>query len=261
MSIDRIDEGSGRPVVLIHGGASSNRQWKALMNDLRDEFRVIAPNMHGVGATPAWQGPDRYSLDAAAALIERACDSLTGALSLVGHSAGGAWAMQAAARLGPRVDKLVLLEAAPYDLLRQAGRASAYREARALYELVRDGSARGDWDAIAERFLEAFGGRGSWAKLSDERRARAAQLIRQNRLQWESLMNDRTTLAEWRARLPRRTLFISAPDTWPPLQALTELFVAGCPEWTFARIPEGGHLAAFNRPDLVNPVIRQFLRG
>jgi hypothetical protein len=55
-------------------------------------------------------------------------------------------------------------------------------------------------------------------------------------------------------------LFVSAADTWPPLRALTELFVKGCPHWTFAELPEGGHMAPLYRPDLVNPIICEFLK-
>lgn len=260
MHIDYTDEGSGAPVILIHGGASNNRQWKTLIDDLKGQFRVLAPNMHGVGNTPMWQGPNSYSLADAASLIERLCESIAGRVSLVGHSVGGAWAMQAAAQLGPRVDKLVLLEAAPYDLLRQSGLHSSYREAKTLYDFVCEGSERGEWAAIAERFLNAFVGNSAWEKLSDERRGRATQLMQQNRAQWDSLMNDRTTLAEWSARLPRRTLFISAADTWPPLRELTKLFNEECPHWTFAQVPEGGHMAALYRPDLVNPLVVEFLK-
>jgi pimeloyl-ACP methyl ester carboxylesterase len=260
VQIDRTDEGSGDAVILIHGGASNNRQWKSLIDDLKPRFRVIAPNMHGAGETPSWQGPNPYRLADAAALIERLCESIAGNVSIVGHSVGGAFAMQAATQLGPRVDKLVLLEAAPYDLLRQAGSDDAYREALALYEFVRDGSERGDWAAIAERFLNAFVGRGTWEKISDERRGRAAQLMRQNCAQWDSLMNDRTTLREWSSRLPHRTLFVSATDTWPPLRELKNLFVKGCPHWTFAEVPEGGHMAPLYRANLVNPVIAEFLK-
>jgi len=96
--------------------------------------------------------------------------------------------------------------------------------------------------------------------MSDERRARAAQLMHHNRSDWDSLMNDRTTLSEWRDRLLGRTLFVSAADTWPPLQELTDLFVKGCPHWTFVRVPEGGHMAALYRPDLMNPIIAEFLK-
>ena len=259
VQIDHRDEGSGDAVVLIHAGASNNRQWNALADDLAPHFRVIAPNMHGAGETPPWQGPNPYSLADAAALIERLCDSVAGNVSIVGHSVGGAFAMQAAAQLGARVDKLVLVEAAPYDLLRQAGSDRAYGEALALYEFVRDGSARADWIGIAEKFLDAFIGPGAWEKMSDERRARAGQLMHHNCAQWDSIMNDRTTLAQWRERLPQRTLFISAADTWPPLRALAGLFVGGCPHWTFAEVPEGGHMAPLYRANIVNPIIVEFL--
>lgn len=259
MQIDCIEEGSGDAVLLIHGGASNNRQWKSLINDLKFHFRVIAPNMHGAGNTPSWQGPNPYCLADAASLIERLCEPIAGNVGIVGHSVGGAWAMQAAARLGPRVDKLVLLEAAPYDLLRQAGCDLAYREAQALYEFVCTGSERGEWTAIAEKFLNAFVGESAWENMNDERRARAAKLMQQNRAEWDSLMNDRTTLAEWSSRLPHRTLFVSAADTWPPLHELTNLFIKACPHWTFAQVSEGGHMAALYRPDLVNPIIAGFL--
>ncbi len=260
VQIDFSDQGSGNAVVLIHSGASNNRQWKSLADDLAPHFRVIAPNMHGAGETPPWHGPNPYSLSDAAALIERLCDSITGNISIVGHSVGGAFAMQTAAQLGARVDNLILLDAAPYDLLRQAGSNHAYGEALALYEFVRDGSERGDWIAIAEKFLNAFVGGGAWEGMSAERRGRAAQLMRHNRAQWDSIMNDRTTLAQWSKSLPHRTLFISAADTWPPLRALANLFIEGCPHWTFAEVPEGGHMAPLYRANLVNPIIAEFLK-
>ncbi len=259
MEVDVSIEGEGEPVVLIHGGASNNRQWKALTQLLKGRFRVIAPNLHGAGKTPPWGTGRPYRLAEGAAIIERACERAGNSLNLVGHSYGGAVALQAAAQLGGRVARLVLLEAAPYDLLRQAGRHEAYQAARALYEFVLDGSAKGEWRAIAERFLDAFAGAGAWQAMSEERRARAADLMRQNRFEWEALMAADTPLEEWARRTPERTLLVSAADTWPPLREVMELFHAGCPAWTFALLPEGGHLAPLTRPELVNPIIQDFL--
>jgi pimeloyl-ACP methyl ester carboxylesterase len=31
----------GRPVVLIHGSVSGNRQWRALSEELRERYRVL----------------------------------------------------------------------------------------------------------------------------------------------------------------------------------------------------------------------------
>ena len=168
-------------------------------------------------------------------------------------------ALQAAAQLGDRVSRLVLLEAAPYDLLRQAGRHEAYGAARALHQLVREGSAKGEWRAIAQQFLSAFAGPGAWQAMSEERRTRAADLMLQNRFEWDALMSATMPLEEWRRRTPERTLLVSAADTWPPLRELMEVFRAGCPNWAFALLPEGGHMAPLSRPELVNPIIRDFL--
>jgi len=45
--VDVIDVGAGPPVVLLHSSVSGNRQWKALIADLRDRHRVLAVNLLG----------------------------------------------------------------------------------------------------------------------------------------------------------------------------------------------------------------------
>jgi len=164
MQIDYRKKGAGDVVILIHGGASNNRQWQSLIEDLKLSSMSLPPICMAPERPHRGAERDSYSLADAAALIERLCDSIAGKVSIVGHSLGGVFAMQAAVQLGPRVDKLVLLEAAPYDLLRQAGCDVAYREARSLYEFVCDGSERGEWATIAERFLDVFVGRGAWRR-------------------------------------------------------------------------------------------------
>ena len=42
LRIDYADDGSGRPVVLVHSSVSGNRQWRVLTEELRDRYRVLA---------------------------------------------------------------------------------------------------------------------------------------------------------------------------------------------------------------------------
>lgn len=105
----------------------------------------------------------------------------------------------------------------------------------------------------------SFVGENAWEGMNQERRSRAALLMRQNRSEWDALMTDRTTLQEWSRSTPSRTLFVSAADTWPPLRELVGLFKKGCPHWSFAEVPRGGHMAPLYRPELVNPIIVDFL--
>jgi pimeloyl-ACP methyl ester carboxylesterase len=261
LRIDYSASGTGETVVLIHSGASSNRQWRTLTEMLQDRYRVIAPNLCGAGETPAWSGLRPMRLADTARMVELICAQAGGPVNLVGHSYGGAVTMEAAARLGERVARLVLLEPAPYDLLRQHGRTAAYSEAWALYQFVKDASGRGDWRAVTERFLRAFLGDDAWEAMPEDRRKRSEQLVRQNGHEWDTLMTDRTTLRQWAERLPKRTMVISTPDTWPPLRELMSVLQSGCPHWTFSRVAAGGHMAPLTRPDLVNPLIGAFLES
>lgn len=258
--MDIIDEGSGEAVVLVHGGASSNRQWKALIEALRGEFRVLAPNLYGAGATPPWSGPGRYSLADAAALVEQAAARATGPLRLVGHSIGGVIAMEAAARMGPRVARLVLLEPGPYALLRRLGDPQ-YETVARLHAAVLDCAAHGDWTGVAGHFMRAFAGEAAWAGMSEDRRARIAAASRHTLHEWDALLGDPRTLDDWRRLLPARTLLACAKDTWPPLAAIAGRLREARPDWDYVELAEGGHMAPLTRPERVNPLVAGFLQG
>jgi pimeloyl-ACP methyl ester carboxylesterase len=115
------DEGSGPPVVLVHGsgpGVSAWANWRLTMPALADRFRVLAPDVLGFGYTerPAgvtydlatWTGHLVGFLDALG--LER--------VSLVGNSFGGALALSLTGRHPERVDRLVLMGSVgvPFEL-------------------------------------------------------------------------------------------------------------------------------------------------
>ena len=66
--VDVIDVGTGPPVVLLHSSVSGNRQWKALIADLRDRHRVLAINLLGYGDTPPLTGSEALDMTDVAAL-------------------------------------------------------------------------------------------------------------------------------------------------------------------------------------------------
>jgi hypothetical protein len=57
------EAGSGTSVVCIHSSASSSGQWRALMERLADQFRVIAVDLYGSGKTAAWPQDQPMHLD------------------------------------------------------------------------------------------------------------------------------------------------------------------------------------------------------
>ena len=74
VQVDFLEAGSSGPVVmLVHSSVSGARQWRRLMDDLKDRFRVRAVNLFGYGKTPPWPNEVRQSLDDQARLVEARC--------------------------------------------------------------------------------------------------------------------------------------------------------------------------------------------
>jgi 2-hydroxymuconate-semialdehyde hydrolase len=106
------DEGQGYPVILFHGsgpGVSAWANWRLVIPQLSEHFRVVAPDMLGFGYTErtddavykmeAWL---KHALDILDALqIEKA--------HVVGNSFGGALAIALAIHAPERINRLVLM--------------------------------------------------------------------------------------------------------------------------------------------------------
>ncbi|WP_198652263.1 alpha/beta fold hydrolase [Nocardioides allogilvus] len=115
------DEGSGPPVVLIHGsgpGVSAWANWRLTLPALAENFRVLAPDVLGFGYTERPSNPC-YDLEVWTGHLLGFLDALElDRVSLVGNSFGGALALSIATRFPDRVDKLVLMGSVgvPFEL-------------------------------------------------------------------------------------------------------------------------------------------------
>jgi pimeloyl-ACP methyl ester carboxylesterase len=261
LTVDVIEVGAGPTVILVHSSVAGARQWRRLMSDMEDRFHLVAVNLFGYGHTPAWTSQQSQTLEDQAGLVEAALPDNDDPLCLVGHSFGGSVAMKAAAKLGKRVDKLVLLEPNPFYLLDQHRRSEAFAESMDLRNWIKRNGGSGDWAAAAERFADYWGGAGTWTSMSDERRDTFTEALKPNFHEWDAVMNETTTLDEWASALPNRTLVVSARHTVRPIREIVELMHEGCPAWRFEQINDGGHMAPLTRPDLINPIVSSFLEG
>lgn len=108
----------GRPgakrIVLIHGNMASTRWWQGVMANMAEDFELLALDLRGYGKSPA--GPAVVSLaDHAADIAELVKTEEFAPFTLVGHSLGGAVAMQFAALYPDLLEELVLVDSAPVD--------------------------------------------------------------------------------------------------------------------------------------------------
>ncbi|MFF2144994.1 alpha/beta fold hydrolase [Kitasatospora sp. NPDC058190] len=105
--------GAGRPLLALHGHLSEGAVWARLADELRGEWRVIAPDQRGQGES---ERAADYSREGYLADIEALLDHLgLEKVVLLGHSLGGINAYQFAARHPERVEAIVDVEA-PVEL-------------------------------------------------------------------------------------------------------------------------------------------------
>lgn len=107
-----VQEGSGAPLVLLHGLGCDHRTWDGVRPELSRARTVITPDLPGHGRSPKPWG--RYDLEFYLKHLIRWLTVLSvGPVDLVGHSWGGALAVALASRRP--------------DLVRSVGGVSAVR--------------------------------------------------------------------------------------------------------------------------------------
>jgi pimeloyl-ACP methyl ester carboxylesterase len=98
------------PLVLIHGGRDHCRNWDPVARALQDRYTVYAPDLRGHGDS-GWALGGMYSLPEfvldTATLVAALGDN---PLTIIGHSLGGAVALQYAGTYPERVLKVVAIE-------------------------------------------------------------------------------------------------------------------------------------------------------
>jgi 2-hydroxy-6-oxonona-2,4-dienedioate hydrolase len=152
--------GEGPPLALLHGGYGSWTHWIRNVDPLAGRYRVLVPDLPGLGDSDVPPEPD--SPEAIAEIVASGLRSLLTAsetADIAGFSFGGLIGGLLAERLGPRAKNLVLVgsgglgvrRGAPIELVTwrdlpdEAARRAAHRENLAIL-MIAD---RGNIDELA----------------------------------------------------------------------------------------------------------------
>jgi haloalkane dehalogenase len=115
-----VEQGSGAPIVFLHGNPTSSFLWRSVLPELSSLGRCIAPDLIGMGDSdklPA-DDPARYTFVRHREFLDALLDALgvTGEVTLVVHDWGSALGFDWARRHPDRVRGIVYMEAivAPY---------------------------------------------------------------------------------------------------------------------------------------------------
>ncbi len=125
LHVEEFGPADAPPLVLVHGWTASIGFWTRQIQSLSDQFRVIAYDARGHGASGAGAGGD-YTIEALARDLDTVLAECAGGepAILAGHSMGGmtvvAWAGLHADSVSERLAGAALLNTGMGDLLRES---------------------------------------------------------------------------------------------------------------------------------------------
>jgi pimeloyl-ACP methyl ester carboxylesterase len=112
-----VDEGSGEPVVMVHGNPTWSFYYRALIQSLSDRYRTIVPDHIGCGLSDK-PSPSRYNYTLQSRIddLDHLIDKLTGSqpITLILHDWGGMIGMAYALRHPDKISRLVILNTAAF---------------------------------------------------------------------------------------------------------------------------------------------------
>jgi pimeloyl-ACP methyl ester carboxylesterase len=244
--------GTGSPVVLLHPFPLNHEFWKPSAQSLLSRYRLIVPDLRGHGDSGIGDGPatmEKHAVDLARILDH----ADVGRAPLVGVSIGGYILFQFWQRFRERVAALVLCNTkAQADT--QEARAGRLKTANEVLE-------RG-----TEPFFESMVPRVLGRTIRETRPDLVDGALRMMRkMSPEDVAQVQRGMAERQDSVPMLkainvpTLLITGDEdilTGPPEAELMRQHIPGS---TMKVIPRAGHFAAWEQPEQVGPLLRQFL--
>ncbi len=240
------------PVLLIHSGGFTSRQWRRLGELLAPHHRVIAPDLLGYGAErwPAGK-PFHFRQD-----VARLAELLDEPAHLVGHSYGGLLALQLALARPDAVRRIAVYEPVTFGLLDEPADAAA-REAIGRLVDYRPDEAGVD-EAWLESFVDWWQGAGAWRALGEETRRAFRDAGWKMSQEVASLSADRTDRARY-ATITAPTLILGGERTQPAELHVVRKLARTLPHATLRIFPDLGHMGPITHAPAINAAIAAFL--
>ena len=231
------EDGSGDPLVLLHGGMATNETWSAQLPAFAERFHVLAPERRGHGHTHDVEGPLHYD-DMASDTIGFLEQVVGGPAHLVGWSDGGIVGLLVAIRRPDLVRKLVAI-GTNFDAAGTGPEAMAmlaqmdpagddvamFREMHAAHSP--DGPEH--WPVFFAKMVEMF---------AREPHIPLGQL----------------------AQISAPTLVLVGDDDMVTLEHTVALYRA-IPDAELAVVPRTTHAVMFEKPDVCNRIVLDFLQN
>lgn len=191
------EDGSGPPLVMVHGSPGEGRSWGRVVPHLKERFRTICPDLPGYG------GSDRLEDDVPAGrmaamgtAVARLVDSLGEPVHLIGHSFGGNIALQAAMQVqAGAVERIVLFEPVYFRALQLTADDTALKPAAAHFEDYARRATAGEPEVV-RLMIDYWFGDGAFGRMPDPVRGYLSAAAARNAIDVRSCFVCTSTAAD-----------------------------------------------------------------
>jgi len=248
------DEGSGAPLLLIHGFPLSSKIWSHQIDGLKADFRVIAPDLRGFGmseAPLAGYSMDTYADDIAALMTHLGLESAV----VCGMSMGGYVLLNLLNRHPERV------KGACFMVTRCGADDEAGKARRtALAEEVMITGVKVTADLFS-RILFAPGTAATCSELVTEVVGIMQGMKKEGIAGGLLAMRERPDYCSKLAGFTVPSLMIGGEEDQAIPVEESRILAGRLPNASLSIIPEAGHMVMLEQPEAVNSALRSFLNA
>ena len=253
-------QGSGVPVVALHGFTGSSATWSRMTTFLKEEFTVVTVDLPGHGDSAVPSGKCRYSMESHIRTLIEVLDHLRlQKVVWLGYSLGGRIALSTAVNAPERTMGRVVESGSP-------GLPTVEEREKRCDEDAK----LADWieDVGISDFVDYWQGIPLWASQS-----RLTELERE-KLRAQRLNNDvlglanslrgvgtgsQPSLHDQLSKLDMPVLLLAGTEDTKYVEIAREMHHV-IPASVLEIVPESGHAIHLERPDLFGDIVQEFLR-
>lgn len=248
-------------VLCLHASAGNGRAWRSLAASLAAHFEVLTPDRLGCEIDASWIPGAPASFAAEVRHLAPIFDARPDGVHLVGHSYGGAVALEIALRRPHQVKSLTLYEPVRFawlfglrDMANESAEVLKLGRAVALWALS------GRCMDAAEMFIDYWSGPGAWEAMDMRRRQGIAACMPKVAAEFEAAFTDRTPIDAVET-LAMPVCLLSGDVSPLPVQRIMALLTRRLPHAEVATLAGIGHMGPVTHPDRIANCLPPWLRA
>lgn len=253
IELNVVEQGTGAPLLLVHGFPLDHQMWKGQLDDLSKDFRVIAPDLRGFGQSDCHGETvlmEQFADDLANLLAALGVDE---PITLCGLSMGGYVAWEFWRRHEARLQRLILCDtrAAP-----DTDEVAATRR-KTADQVLREGP-----EVLVENMIPKLFTPRSQVEMRHVI-ATTSQIIQSSRPEGLAAalrgMARRRDATPWLPEIKIPSLVLCGQQDVISSVVEMQSIADAIPNASFVVIPACGHMAPLESPTQTNKAIREFL--